>query len=102
MSFKDERDKAAENHGNCRATPIIRSMYPSKSRVEMADEFSISFQDGADWALQSEVVRGLVTTVYDYKHECENPVPDALFKRTLRERMFKALESYAKAVKENE
>ena len=44
----DERDKAAEAAGNSHANPVIRSMYPSKSRGQMAAEFATLFSLGWD------------------------------------------------------
>lgn len=62
--FEVARDEAAEQCGKGKATPVIRSMYPSQSRTQMAREFQQVFCEGADfgrkWTLESEAVRGLV------------------------------------------
>lgn len=38
--LQEKRDELAKTMGNRHANPVIRSMYPSKSRGQMAGEFS--------------------------------------------------------------
>jgi hypothetical protein len=53
MSYKDERNKAAEK-------------YSSGCNAEFElPEVEADFKSGADWALTSEVVRGLMSAVKD-------------------------------------
>lgn len=47
---KQLRDEAARQQGDNHACPIVRSMYPSKSRGEMAREFAQLFSLGHDFA----------------------------------------------------
>lgn len=42
----EERNLKAKQQGNNHACPVIRSMYPSKSRGEMAGEFSQLYSVG--------------------------------------------------------
>lgn len=48
-----------------------------------------------DIKVMTPQIEDLLESVRLYKNECENPVPDALLKRTIRERMFKAHASLA-------
>ena len=49
---EQEIDVLAEKHGKLKATPVIRSMYPSKSRGEMSREFSESYKAGYQAAMK--------------------------------------------------
>lgn len=50
--LQEKRDELAKTMGNRHANPVIRSMYPSKSRGQMAGEFSqlysLGFSDACD------------------------------------------------------
>ncbi len=46
-----KRDELAKEQGRRHANPVIRSMYPSKSRGEMAREFAQLFALGFDAAI---------------------------------------------------
>lgn len=48
--MSDEADRAAEAYGGEIATPVIRSMYPSRSRGQAATEFADAFLAGIAWA----------------------------------------------------
>lgn len=48
--LKKERNKNAEFQGNGHAIPVVRSMYPSKSRGEMAREFAQLYSLGHEAA----------------------------------------------------
>lgn len=48
MEEHNLKDRLAEEIGNRLANPIIRSMYPSKSRGQMAREFAQAFALGYD------------------------------------------------------
>jgi hypothetical protein len=53
--MNDVRDTLAIEMGNRHANPVIRSMYPSKPRGEMAKEFAQLFTLGWDAGYQAAI-----------------------------------------------
>lgn len=92
-----KRDEMAKEWGDRHAIPIIRSLYPSKSRGEMAREFSQLFTLGWDACAKDAEAREaqLVNLVREFKSAV-----DSLFSKIEhgdtehRAWLYKAIESH--------
>jgi plasmid stabilization system protein ParE len=49
--------------------------------------------DGQRLVLRTDKVKALRQAILDYLSECDNPVPDAMFRRTLRNNLRKIAEA---------
>lgn len=69
--------------------------YPPASLDEIAkNEFDAGFTSCQALTIDRRDVAKLVDALKEYKSEWENPVPDALYKRTCRINLFKSLEAF--------